>query len=261
MKVFLFVLLSVLFQTSTPLFEIPGETDQIYTDNLGNLYLVKDFNLFKYNSTGNLLFNYSDNFLGEISSIAIGEGLKVMVYYGENAQLTVLDNTLSKISATVNLNFNNLGTATLATTSVQNSFWFFDPFQGALVRTTNTMTVIFNSGNLNQMLNYRINPNYMVEFSNNLYLNDPEIGILVFDIFGTYLKTIPIMGLKKFQVAEKGLYFYRDNHLFYYDFRDFKQAEIPLPVKGTRQALVANKMLFIQTNNSVSGWDRKSILK
>jgi len=261
MKSLLLVLVAFMIQTSTPLFEIPGEFDQIYTDNLGNLYLIDEFNLYKYNSAGNLHFTYSDNFLGKIGSISIGDGLKVLVYYSENAQMVVLDNTLSKISEPVNLNFNNLGTATLATTSVQNSFWFYDPLQGALIRTTNTINIIFNSGNLDQFLNYHINPNYMVEFSNHLYLNDPAIGVLVFDIFGTYLKTIPIMGLKTIQVAEKGIYFYRENHLFFYDFRDFNQSEIPLPVKGTLQALVSNKMLFIQSKHSVSGWDRKSILK
>jgi hypothetical protein len=261
MKFLIIVIVSILFQTSKPMFEIPGETEQIYTDNLGSLYLVKDFSLYKYNSSGNLLFTYSDNYLGKISSIAIGEGLKTLVYYGENAQMIMLDNTLSRVSEPINLNFSDLGTATLATTSVQNSFWFFEPLQGEIVRTTNTINIIFRSGNLDQMLNYHINPNFMIEFNNNLYLNDPKIGVLVFDIFGTYLKTIPIMGLEKFQVAEKGLYFYRDNHLFYYDFKDFNQSEIPLPAKGVLQALVSNKMMFIQTNQSVSGWDRKSILK
>ena len=258
MKSILIILLAVLMHSATPLFEIITEANQIYSDNLGNLYVVKDFALLKYNPSGNLLFTYSDNFMGEISSISIGEGLKVMVYYRDNGQMVVLDNTLSQIASAVNLNFNNLGTTTLATTSVQNSFWFFDPIGGAIIRTTNTINVIFNSGNLSQLLNYRINPNFMVEYSNRLYLNDPKIGILVFDIFGTYLKTIPIKGLIKFQVAEKGLYFYSNNQLYFYDFQYFNQIVIPLAVKGALQALVSNKMLFILSDNAVSGWDRKT---
>ena len=261
MKSILIILLAVLIQSSTSLFEIKKESDQIYTDNLENLYLVKDYTLYKYSPAGNLLFTYSDNFMGKISSISIGEGLKVLVYYRDNGQLAVLDNTLSQIAAPVNLNFNNLGTTILATTSVQNSFWFYDPIGGAIIRTTNTINVIFNSGNLSQLLNYQINPNFMVEYSNKLYLNDPDIGIMVFDIFGTYLKTLPIKGLIKFQVAEKGLYFYSNNHLYFYDFQNFEQIDIPLPVKGAVQALVSNKMLFIQSINKVSGWDRKTGLK
>jgi hypothetical protein len=49
--------------------------------------------------------------------------------------------------------------------------------------------------------------------------------------------------------------------LYFYNFQNFEQTEIPLPVKGALQALVSNKMLFIQTNNVVSGWDRKTGLK
>jgi hypothetical protein len=261
MKSFLIIIISVLIQSSTPLFEIPTEANQIYSDNLGNLYVVKDFTLYKYNTSGRLLFTYSDNFMGNISSISIGEGLKVLVYYRDNGHLVVLDNTLSQIAAPVNLNYNNLGTTTLATSSVQNSFWFYNPIDGTIIRTTNTISVIFNSGNLSQLLNIQINPIFMVEYSNKLYLNDPDVGIMVFDIFGTYLKTIPITGLLKFQVTEKGLYFYSNNHLFFYDFQNFNQIEIPLPITGALQALVSNKMLFIQTNLEVSGWDRKTGLK
>ena len=261
MKGFLFLLLALMFQTTEPVFEISEEVNQIHSDNLGNLYVIKDFTLYKYNSEGNLLFTYSDNFLGKINSISIGEGLKVLVYYQENAQIAILDNTLSELTSTVNLNFNNLGTVSLATSSVRNNYWFFDPIQSAIIRTTNTITVVFNSGNLDQLLNYRIDPNYMVEYGNNLYLNDPKVGVLVFDIFGTYLKTIPIMGLEKFQVTETGFYFYSNNKLNYYDFKSFNQTEIYLPIDGVEQVLIANKMLFIQTDKSVSGWNLKSILK
>ena len=261
MKGFLIVLLAIFFQSTTKVFELPAVSKQIYTDNLGNLYVIDDFTLYKYNSRGDLLADYSDNFLGNITTIAIGTGLKVMVYYRDNAQLAVLDNTLSPISNTVNLNFYNLGTSTLATASVQNNFWFYDPMQGALIRTTNTLHEVFNSGNLAYLLNYEINPNYMVESNNKLYLNDPDNGIFVFDIFGTCLNTLSIKGLARFQVNEKGIYFFSEGHLYFYDFLSFDQTENPIPVSGAEQVLVSGQMIFVQTDSAIMGWQVKSIDK
>ena len=261
MKGWLVILLFAGLQTAKPLFTIPSAADYIQTDNLGNLYLIQGYNLLKYASDGTLMFTYSDNFSGHISSVSIGEGLKVLVYYRETARLAVLDNSLSLLSPVVDLNFYNLGTVTLATSSVQNSYWFYDPLQGALIRTTNTFTEIYNSGNLDQMLNYHIDPNFMVEFANKLYLNDPENGILVFDIFGTYLKTIPLKGLKRFEVVEKGIYYTLNGQLNFYDLRDFVQINIPLPEKPVQQALVSNKLMFIKTTGKVSAWDLDAVLK
>jgi len=257
-RLLLFLTLLIPFQSIGQQFEIEGDFDLMYRDNLDNIYLVDNFTIKKYDSKGQFMFTYSDNYLGKISSLSIGEGLKVFVYYKNNAQLVVLDNTLSQLSPSVILNFYNLGTTTLVCSSVQNRFWFYDPLQGALIRTTNTFTQVFNSGNLDQLLNYEIEPNFMTEWGNNLYLNDPKEGILVFDIFGTYKKTIPLKGLIDFQVTEKGIFF-MDNATFnYYDFTSFQIQEIELPESNCTKALISNKLLFIQFDSSVKVFNRNT---
>lgn len=258
MRTLLLVILFSFFQNSSPDFTISEKTNLIHSDNLENLYLIDRFTLKKYSNKGVEMFTYSNNFLGKISSIAIGEGLKVMLYFQETGTLVILDNTLSELSPPVNLNFNRLGTSTLVTTSVQNSFWFYDPLQGAIIRTTNTFSEIFNSGNLDQMLGLQIEPNFMVESNNRLYVNDPVQGILIFDLFGTYLKTIPIVDLKRFQVTEKGIYFTQKETLYFYNFKDFQTSTLPFnrPIKD--QVRVTSKMIYLKEGNTVSGWKRKT---
>jgi len=239
-------------------FEIEGEFDLMYRDNLDNVYLLDDFTIKKYDSKGQLMFIYSDNYLGKISSLSIGEGLKVLVYYKNNAQLVVLDNTLSQLSPPVVLNFYNLGTTTLVCSSIQNRFWFYDPLQGAIIRTSNTFTQVFNSGNLDQLLNYEIEPNFMTEWGNTLYLNDPKEGILVFDIFGTYQKTIPLKGLIDFQVSEKGIFFMENDLFYFYDFLSFQIQEVKLPASNSKKVLISNKLLFLQFDSSVKVFNRNT---
>lgn len=259
MKILL-LLLSLLFanQAYTPVFEVLGKADLMYKDNLDNLYIVDDYTIKKYNTKGELLFSYSDNYLGKISSVSIGEGLKVLVYYRNNAQLVVLDNTLSELSPPVALNFYNLGTTTLVCSSSQNRYWFFDPLQGALIRTTNTFTEVFNSGNLDQVLNQKLEPTLMKEWGNILYINDPKIGILVFDIFGTYQKTLPLKGLNGFQVSEYGIY-YMDKGVFkFYDFKSFLIQNVEIPEEQVTKALISNKMLYLQSEKGISVFNRNT---
>lgn len=256
----LILFLSILFsdQEYSPAFQIEGKVDLMYRDNLDNLYTVKDYTINKYNSKGELMFTYSDNYLGKISSVSIGEGLKVLVYYKNNAQLVVLDNSLSELAPPVTLNFYNLGTTSLVCSSYQNRYWFFDPLQGALIRTTNTFTEEFNSGNLDQILNQNIEPTLMQEWGNILYLNDPKIGILVFDIFGTYQKTLPLLGVNGFQVSEYGIYFMEKGEFKFYDFKSFLIQNVEIPETQVTKALISNKMLYLQSEKGISVFNRNT---
>lgn len=256
--IFLFITLFFSNQDYKLVFELEDDVNFIYRDNLDNLYLVDDFTIKKYDSKGTLLFAYSDNYLGKISSVSIGEGLKVYVYYANNSQLVLLDNTLSNLAEPASLNFYNLGTSTLQCSSIQNRYWFYDPLQGAIVRTTNTFTEVFNSGNLDQLLGLDLEANFMTEWGNNLYLVDANNGIFVFDIFGTYKQTIPIYGLNSIQVSEKGLFYVENNKLMYYDFSSFLFQEIELPMKNFDKALISSKMLYIELDNRIIAYKRNT---
>lgn len=56
------------------------------------------------------------------------------------------------------------------------------PAKFALVRLDSKLAVAQTTSNLNQLLGIEINPNFMCEYNNSVYLNNPSTGILVFDI-------------------------------------------------------------------------------
>ena len=75
----------------------------------------------------------------------------------------------------------------------------------------NALSKIVNQpGNLNQILSIKIKPNFLIEQNGFLYLNCPDLGIQVFDIFGTYVKTMGIKGLNQFQMSNEYLYYQND---------------------------------------------------
>ena len=101
---------------------------------------------------------------------------------------------------------------------------------------------------MNVVLGQVVNPNCMLEYESNIYLNDPTIGILVFDIFGTYNKTIPIRNLRKFQVFQDQVIYFQNNRLLSYSSisLDSKFMALPDTTDLVDAALLKNKLVVVK---------------
>ncbi len=60
---------------------IKVQGDFIRSDELGNVFLVKDNQLIKYSSSGVVLHTYSNLYSGEISFVDTHDPFKILVYY------------------------------------------------------------------------------------------------------------------------------------------------------------------------------------
>ncbi|MEM9053355.1 MAG: hypothetical protein AAGC47_14980, partial [Bacteroidota bacterium] len=210
--------------------------------------------IFKYRSDGSFAFRYSDEQLGTVGAIDVTYPLRPMVMYPELNYLIMLDNTLSNNRGRINLLSKNIGIGLLGCSSVQNHFWFYDGMSFSLIRMNENFGEVAKTGNLSQILRTELNPNFMVEFANRVYLNNPETGILVFDIFGTYIKTIPILGLERLQVFENGLGYFKENILYIYNTRDYSEKEIELPVECSQALIFKNRIAGLQ-KEKITVWE------
>ena len=111
--------------------------------------------------------------------------------------------------------------------SFNNGIWFFNRENMELVRLDETFHPVVNTGNLNRLLNTDLKPNFMIESNGFLYLNNPTEGILLFDIYGTYAKTITIKGLQHFQVKDDKIYYFANGKLKAYNTKELTEQEIP----------------------------------
>ena len=62
---------------------------------------------------------------------------------------------------------------------------------------------------------------FMVEQDSWLYLCDPENGVLVFDLFGGYARTLPVIGASEIQVRDGSIIYVKDGALHVYDPKRF----------------------------------------
>jgi len=209
--------------------EVVLKADYITSDNLGNVYVVRQDELTKYSKEGELLLTYSDKSLGEITMVDVRNPLKILLYYQDLSSVVFLDNRLSRIGDHIALDQMGLEQSTLACTSHSNGIWLYDPLTFQLSRLDQFLKIERQTQNINQLLGHEIIPNFLLEANNWVYLNDPETGIHVFDIYGTYYKTIQLKGLTEFQILDNNLYFRSNDEMMWFDLRSLQTKQLELP--------------------------------
>jgi hypothetical protein len=238
--------------TLKTLYVIKSKADFFTTDNFGNTYLIKSDEIRKYNPSGDLLKIYSNKNLGKITSVDASNPLRVLVFYKDFASVIILDDLLSQNGDIINLLDLSLEQSDLVCTSFNNGMWFFNRQNANLVRLDDNLQTAVNTGNLNRLLGSDLKPNFILEFDGYVYLNNPTEGILVFDIYGTYSKTITIKGLQHFQVKDQGsksLVYFTDGILKSYQLKELTTIEIPFP--GVNDARVEKENYYLSYKDSV----------
>lgn len=217
------------------------------TDQTGSYYEIYSNQIIKIGKNGQRQFTYSNNILGEISSVDVSNPMKIVVFFKDFSKVVVLDNTLTEQGGVLDLNEISLEETSLVCTSYNNGVWYYNPVKFQLTRIENTINITNTSANISTLLNKNIQPNFLVEFNNRVYLNDSTQGVLVFDVYGTYLKTLPIFGLTTFQVKEKYLLYVNQlGQIETYDFFTLEKSVYkPLQYTNIKKVRIENQTIYI----------------
>ncbi|MBI4946832.1 MAG: hypothetical protein HY840_10590 [Bacteroidetes bacterium] len=251
----LFVLLFVLaaFQNSKFVFikSIPKTSVSFTTDNLGNAYIVAGNIVEKYSPEGNFLKSYSDNNLGKISLLDANNPMKLLLFYEPFQQMIILDNTLTPSTDPIQFQSMGYNQISLLCSSHNNGTWIYDKQNAELIRFDQSFQKINQRGNVSQQLLTEINPNFLIEKNNRVFLNDSTKGIFVFDIYGTYNKTIPLKGLYHFQIDNDLIIFFKDGKMNSYNMKTLEEGKISLPELQTLDARTEKEKLYLLKQKSL----------
>ena len=186
----------------------------ITTDKLGNLYIVANQEIFKYDANGTLLQKNSIKSLGNLAMLDVSNPMKIMAFFKDYNKIVFLDNMLAISGSSIDLASIGFDQATLASSSHDNGIWIYNSLNFELVRLEPALNNSHQSGNIAQLTGNAIKPTSLFETNNRVYLCDTTIGVLIFDVFGTYIKTIPIKSIQQQQVEHNIKYvLYRFNWL------------------------------------------------
>lgn len=244
-------------QSDKELFTIKQSFNYFTTDNFNNTYLINGEEISKYNNAGKLFLKFSSKRYGNITSVDATNALKILLYYKDFQQLIFLDSQLSQNGDAISLE--NLGyeQTDLVCSSFNNSFWIYNKQNNELLRFNENSEVIAKTGNLKQILETDIKPNFMIEHNSYLYLNCPNNGVYVFDMYGTFNKIISIKNLAAFQVSNGILYFFNKKNFCSYDAKTFNEKCISYNDSLVKNVRIEKDRLYLQYTDSVKVLDNQ----
>jgi len=219
----------------------------VAVDNFGSFYSASNNGVIKYNNDGAFICRYEEFKYGKVGMINVTNPMKVLVYYPDFMTVITLDKFLSPLNT---YNFFDLGyqNVSAVASSVDGQIWFYDNIDFKLKKIDETGKIYRESQPLNVVLEQTPNPNFMMERDNLLYMNDPAIGILVFDMFGSYSKTIPLKGLSRFQILQDQVIYFDSLQLHAYNTftLELKSLSLPDTTGVTLAVLDKNRMAVLK---------------
>lgn len=220
------------------LHDIPLSTPFFTTDRLTNVYTVSPSNeVIKYNREGQEQFRFNNNTLGTLTYIDATDPFNLLLFYPDYRTVFLLDRTLTQ---TEEFNLFDLDVMDVPAVGISNdnNLWIYDDVKFVIKKINRNGEVLLESNNLNLLLGAVITPNFILERNNTVFVNDPEKGILLFDLFGNYIKTIDIKQLRQFQVIKDQLVYQQDGQLMVFNLKSLTGRSLNLNMDGTEDALI-----------------------
>jgi len=256
-KLLLFFLIntSSVFAFAQTELKIADEVIDYKVDRIGNVYFYDAKNILtKYETKIQRYTKFADLKSGKISSIDVSNPLRVVVFYADQAIVKFLDVNLTEINSLQIRNTYPDGWVSSIASSNNNGLWMYDNLNRRLLKLDDQLNVIFQSGDLYLVLSKKIIPHAIVEYGDELFLVDKKNGIFVFDLFGGYKKTIPILVDDILQVETNRIFYQKNNYwLLYQSLKtdtlssNLKELEKPYLFSNQVYFFLKNKQLILQT--------------
>ncbi len=233
---------------SGSLFSIPIHAKWMATDKLQQLYVVTTANeVIKYLANGQEQYRFSNNILGALTHLDATDPFNLLLYYFDYQTVVLLDRTLNK---TAEYKLTNAGFAQVRTVGTSNdgAIWVYDEAAFRLYKIDRQAKILHESPDLSLLLGQAPQPTQLLARDNWVYMSDPQLGILVFDNFGQYAKTLDIKGVSQFQIIDNRLVFREGAQLQIADLQSFQYGTMALPEAAVNaaQVLVHKNRLYIR---------------
>lgn len=230
---------------------VNGRFTEIEHDEQGNIYLINEAkHLLKLGPKLDTLFIHNIKST-EVDVVAPQNGLKLLTFNQNLNAVQYLDKTLSEVTGFINLDDSNIPLVKAIGISKDNNFWVFDENQQELKKLNTFSQVISTSGNLMNITGKSWAPILLKEQNNHVFVNDSSNGLMEFDFFGSYLKTIKTKFNGDFKVQNNQLWYLRNDSLIVRDLLFHTETKFGLPQKNILDFSEYNHQFFLLTQEKL----------
>jgi len=257
-KLIILLLLTYCFGAfSQSKFELIKEYDYSYpqfsTDPLGNIYFINNAELIKIDFRTNQKVSYSNNLSGKISSIDVSDPFRIVLYNKVFNKISFLDNRLAEITSTISINDLDYYNVAAVCQSNSGGFWIFDQNLDELIYFNQNLEQQKKSSQISSLFDpeKELGEIFMLEKNDYIYLGIKDQGVLLFDVYGTYIKSFPISDIEHFQVVDNKIIYYKMGKLRLYNTQTFTLKDLDLPIDNALDVRFEQNKIFILTMEKV----------
>lgn len=220
----------------------------ISKDRNGYIYLANDKgDITQYDDNGNVINTYSPDKPGIVTLIEAWPVLRILVFYADFQEYILLDRFLNT-SPYYRISGEEVGFSSLLTLAEDNNLWLVDNENLNLIKFDNTTNQVLINASLNNFILAEDNDlNFMKAYQQQVFINDANGGILVFDNFGNYVKKLPLTGLSYFNFLKDELYYLSGDAIHFIHLYSLQERTISLKTDKTYKSvlLINNKVILI----------------
>jgi len=236
--------------------KIEKEVDNISTDRLGNLYLIKENRIWMYNNQGDSIALFNSRKYGNVSYMDTSDPYQILVFFQDYGIILFLDNYLSENGDPINLQDLGFDRVSIACLSQESGFWVFDQLRQKAFHLNNNFQITHETVNLSQWFNKTIEAKNLLEYNNQLFLSD-ENWLYVFDHFGTFQAKHSINHNDQLQFLENRVLYLDSTRFCQYHLRKFQTNCDSIPFEGVKHARMERNRLYISGDKTVRVFEIK----
>jgi hypothetical protein len=238
--------------------ESSTQADRIVVDELGNMYLMTASSIERRNAVGGAVFRCSELQWGDFHAIDVTDPLRPFAHFPATGKVVFFDNTLSVQGTPIDLFEQGFDNVEWMCGSRGDGYWLWDARNSELVRVDRNFMKRFSTGNLSILLNRALRPIGMMERGSYLYVLNEDYTLHVFDMFGSWKKSVPLAPVSSWMGDSGWLYMMRkDGKLEVIDTRSWLSEVLALPgSSGTY--FYQNGRLFQVAEGRLRVYDRKT---
>lgn len=221
----------------------------VKVDELGDIYLYSNYNLYKLSKKGDTIAVYSTKRYGKITDVDVSIPQKPLIFYREPGLLLELDYTLSENAPPINLYQEGLANPVFAIHSpLNNGYWVYDQAKYELFHFDKQFNKTFSSGNILQQTSLNdFKPKNLIFHQNSVFLESENNGLLMFDLYGAFVKKIHLNGYDKLFVEGDALLLIKEKMLIVSDLNLALVINVPFEEDYTDVYIKKDKAYFLST--------------
>ncbi len=226
-------------------------TGNFTTDPIGNSYIYSKGDITKYNKEGFETARYSTRDFGDITYVDATNPMKILVVFKEFSKAVVLDASLAP-NATIDLSFPGIPYVNVICSSREQGYWITDPVMKQIRKINDQLSIIADGTPYRQVTSSEIDGIYLVDSGDWIVLVARGYGLMVFDRFGTYFKTIQMLPDMPVQANGDDILYKENNGMVKISIRTGKISRFLLPENHLNDACrVEGNRIFIKTLNTL----------